>query len=279
MLSLSQYPEKFDMKSLTALISGGAPLSSALVTDLTSKLARQGSRPVIINGYGSTETTLTAILTPPKSWRSKLGSAGVLAPNIEARIIKEIANADVVVDAEPGEPGELWIRGPTVMKGYLRNETATKESFHDGWYKTGDILRRDEDGFFYVIDRKKEMIKYKGLQVAPAELEAVLSECSDVADVGVIGVPDDYSGNELPRAYVVPTDRTILDSSSRLANFQIHVQSWIKGRVARYKELRGGVVAVNTIPKSPTGKVLRRELRELAIAETRCSNSQVMSKL
>lgn len=161
---LAHHPDtaKFDLSSLTALISGAAPLSPALVTSVLSRLSRcNSSHPRIINGYGATETTLTVMVVHPEQSATKIGSVGVLAPNLEVRIVKEVTEHGIVIDCEEGQEGELWIRGPTVMKGYLHNPQATMDSFHHGWYMTGDILRRDSEGFFWVVDRKKELIKYK----------------------------------------------------------------------------------------------------------------------
>ncbi|RXW21478.1 hypothetical protein EST38_g4374 [Candolleomyces aberdarensis] len=295
---LIQHPAatKYDLRSLRTFISGAAPLSRALVHNVQQKFKPLGWSPIIVNGYGATETTLTVTVVPPSRWDdpSKIGAVGVLAPNLECRIVKEVAivrdargRRELVVDAEEGEEGEMWVRGPTRMKGYLHNAKATQESFHaeGGWYKTGDILRRDKDGYFWVVDRKKEMIKYKGLQVAPAELEALLLEHPQVQDVGVVGVMDEYSGNELPRAYVVPSDSTILEDtkSARRHKFEQDVKEWLAQRVSRHKQLRGGVVTISAIPKSPTGKILRRELRSLvtvgAVAASSSGHVTLKAKL
>jgi len=171
------------------------------------------------------------------------------------------------VDVKPGEPGELWLRGPTVMKGYLNNSTATKESITtDGWYKTGDVCVRDTDGCYTIVDRIKELIKYKGFQVPPAEMEALLLQHPKVVDVAVIGVYSEKDATELPRAYVVPKEKPQPGADS--AAFSAEIQDWVRGRVAKHKFLRGGVVIIDQIPKSPAGKILRRQLRDLAKAES-----------
>jgi acyl-CoA synthetase (AMP-forming)/AMP-acid ligase II len=178
--------------------------------------------------------------TPP-------GSVGALIPNTEARLVDPATGED----AAEGEEGEIWIRGPQVMRGYLNNDEATAETLvGDGWIRTGDIGRVDENGFFYIVDRLKELIKYKGHQVPPAELEAVLVSHPKVKDAGVIGVPMD-DGGEAPKACVVIEDD--LDPDELMA--------WVAERVAPYKRIRE-VEIVDEIPKSASGKILRRLLRE-----------------
>jgi 4-coumarate--CoA ligase len=157
---------------------------------------------------------------------------------------------------EQGQAGEALVKGPIVCNGYLSNPAATKEAFTpDGWFRTGDIIAF-RNGQFYIVDRKKELIKYKGLQVAPAELEALLLSNPKIKDAAVIGVQSE--GTEVPRAYVVADKSTITEKD---------VLDWIKGQVADYKRLRGGVVFVEAIPTSPSGKILRKDLRALAARE------------
>jgi len=192
---------------------------------------------------------------------------GLLLPNLEARLVID-GEGDGNVDAKVGEPGELWIRGPTVMKGYLNNVAATKDCItHDKWFKTGDIAIRDPEGYFYIIDRRKELIKYKGFQVPPAELESVLLTHPDVADVAVIGVESAKEATELPRAYIVPARPDSIKTDAEMTALALAVQKWIQTKVARHKFLRGGVVIIDAVPKSAAGKILRRELRERAKQE------------
>jgi len=148
------------------------------------------------------------------------------------------------------------------MKGYLNKPHATQEAIEGGFYKTGDIAARDDDGFFYIIDRKKELIKYKGYQVSPAEVENVLFQHPDVEDCAVIGVSDPETKNELPRAYIVPRDRTLVGKPA--SKLTPDVQQWVKDRLSPQKALRGGVRLITAVPKSAAGKVLRRELHALA---------------
>jgi len=160
------------------------------------------------------------------------------------------------------------------MKGYLNNPTATALSITpDGWFKTGDIAICDAGGFFTIIDRRKELIKYKGFQVPPAELEAVLLQHPDIADAAVVGVESKEEATELPRAYIVPA-RAVSDQDR--ASFAMNVQEWISSRVAAHKRLRGGVILINQVPKSASGKILRRELRERAMGEV--GHGQVMPR-
>jgi len=157
-------------------------------------------------------------------------------------------------DVEEGKPGEVWVKGPVVTRGYYGNPQATKDSFVDGWFCTGDVAVW-KNGLPYIVDRKKELIKYKGIQVAPAELEALLLTHPKILDAAVIGV--DVPGTEVPRAYVV-AEKGLTEQD---------IKDFVKGKVADYKQLRGGVKFMDVIPKSPSGKILRKDLRELAKKE------------
>lgn len=158
-------------------------------------------------------------------------------------------------DVPPGSPGELLCKGPVVTRGYHKNPQATRDAFLDGWFRTGDI-GEFRDGKVYIVDRKKDLIKYKALQVAPAELETVLLSHPLIADAAVIGVQG--NDTELPRAYVV-ADQTRIDEAQ--------IKAFVKERVADYKQLRGGVVFVDSIPKNAPGKILKKDLRALAQKE------------
>jgi acyl-CoA synthetase (AMP-forming)/AMP-acid ligase II len=182
------------------------------------------------------------------------GAAGVLVANTEAKLVDVDTNKAVTAPGDANR-GEIWIRGPQVMKGYLNNATATAGTVDkDGWLHTGDIAYYDEEGFFFVVDRLKELIKYKGFQVPPAELEGLLLEHPGLADAAVIPVPD-AEADELPKAFVVrkPGAEALTEDE---------VKAFIKERVVHYKRLRGGVEFVEAIPKSASGKILRRVLKE-----------------
>ncbi|HEX3563148.1 MAG TPA: AMP-binding protein [Solirubrobacterales bacterium] len=241
--------EERDTSRLKMVISGAAPLDA----DLAERAEARIGAP-IRQGYGMTELS-------PVSHKSRLarveetppGSIGALIPNTEARLVDPETGEDVA----EGEQGEIWVRGPQVMRGYLNNEKATAETLvGDGWLRTGDIGRIDPDGFFYIVDRLKELIKYKGHQVPPAELEAVLVSHPKVRDAGVIGVPME-DGGESPKAFVVREDD--LDPEELMA--------YVAERVAPYKRIRD-VEFVEEIPKSASGKILRRMLREEHAATT-----------
>ncbi|MEX0282507.1 MAG: 4-coumarate--CoA ligase family protein, partial [Arenibacterium sp.] len=163
-----------------------------------------------------------------------------------------IVDPETGEDQAAGKEGELWVRGPQVMIGYLNNEKATKETLtEDGWLKTGDVALIDEDGFMFIVDRLKELIKYKGFQVAPAELEATLVAHPGVQDAAVIGQPDEEAG-ELPVAFVIATDPPPSEDD---------IKAHIAQSLAHYKHLHA-VNFVDEIPKSPSGKILRRVLRQ-----------------
>jgi len=172
-------------------------------------------------------------------------------PNMTAKFVspdgKELA---------PGETGELWMKGPNIFKGYLNNPEGTANAFsEDGYFKTGDVGYVDDTGHFYITDRVKELIKYKGFQVAPAELEGVLLDHPDIDDVAVIGLYDADEATEVPRAYVVLRQGVEAGKKEEEA-----ITKWFADKVATHKKLRGGVRFVEQIPKSATGKILRRIL-------------------
>jgi len=269
LVALTMHPavDQYDLSSLRQLMSGAAPLGAGLVEKVRAKLAAKGNKDLVITqGYGLTETSPGCHFLPIADAYRKVGTIGVLLPNLEARLMDD-DEKDVVPG--PDARGELWVRGKVIMKGYLNNPKATKESITpDGWFKTGDVAVRDADGFWSIVDRKKELIKYKGFQVPPADLEAILLTHPEVADVGVIGVHSEQAATELPRAYVVSTkNASLLQDPKARAAFERKVQKWIKTKVAQHKYLRGGVFVIPAVPKSATGKILRRQLRDLALQE------------
>jgi 4-coumarate--CoA ligase len=161
------------------------------------------------------------------------------------------------------EPGEMWLRGPNVFPGYLNNPAGTKNALtEDGWFKTGDVAYRDKDGFFFITDRIKELIKYNAYQVAPAELEGLLMSHPKVSDVAVVGVKDDSLAMEVPRAYVVTVAGVARNDATA-----IDIMKWLEERVANHKRLRGGIRYLDSIPKTASGKILRGPLRTMANTE------------
>jgi 4-coumarate--CoA ligase len=182
-------------------------------------------------------------------------------PNLQAKYMSADGK-----ELGPGEAGELWLSGPIIFKGYWKNEAATKDAItEDGYFKTGDIGFQDENHNFYITDRVKELIKYKGFQVAPAELEGKLMESDLIDDVAVIGINDESIHTEVPRAYVVAskTGGAVAGEAEAKA-----IVDWIAKKVASHKRLRGGIVFVDEVPKSASGKILRRLLKERSKGDT-----------
>jgi 4-coumarate--CoA ligase len=194
-----------------------------------------------------TETSCMALFTPLGCDFNKISTAGVPVPLTEIKIIDEQGNA-----LPQGEKGELLVRGPQIMQGYHNNDSATEETItKDGWLRTGDVAYVDEEGLVFIVDRLKELIKVKGLQVSPTELEGVLRKMDGVADVAVVGVLDERSG-EVPRAFVVCKPNCNLTEND--------VHNYLNPRVATFKQLAGGVRFVSEIPKNAAGKIERKIL-------------------
>ncbi|KAK6992711.1 4-coumarate--CoA ligase-like 7 [Favolaschia claudopus] len=278
LVALARHPaaDKYKMTTLRYLCSGAAPLGKDLVSQVNNRLRKYGVRCDIVQGYGLTETSPTTHLLPHTEAERMMGSIGYLMPNLEARLV---VDDDGKVDAEEGGAGELWIRGPSVMKGYLNNPTATANAITpDKWFRTGDVGQVDKEGFWYIVDRRKELIKYKGFQVPPAELESILLGHPDIADCAVIGIDDPEQATELPRAYVVAAHLEKLTTAKDKAIFEQSVVKWMQSKVARHKYLRGGVRVIDIIPKSAAGKILRRELRDRAKQE-KAGGQQLRTKL
>ena len=242
-LALAKHPiiDDYDLSSLELVFSGAAPLGAELGSEASARIGCE-----ITQGYGMTELSPVSHATPPG--QGKPGTVGVTISNTECRIV----DADGEDQGVGGE-GELWVRGPQVMKGYFGNASATDATIDsEGWLHTGDVGVFDEDGHLRIVDRVKELIKYKGFQVPPAELEALLITHPAVADVAVIGVPDDEAG-ELPKAFVVLAPGAEASAED--------LQEFVKSKVASYKQVRQ-VAFVDEIPKSASGKILRRMLRD-----------------
>ena len=244
-LALAKHPavDERDLSSIKTLMSGAAPLGAELADKVAERLDCN-----VIQGYGMTETSPVTHIVRPDG-ENRAGSIGQELEDTECRIV-DVESGE---DAAEGERGELWIRGPQVMAGYLNNDEATAETIDsDGWLHTGDIAVRDEDGFYFIVDRLKELIKYKGFQVPPAELEAILINHPDVADVAVIGIQDEDAG-EIPKAYVVAAGDAELDHTE--------LMDYVAKQVSPQKKVRL-IEEIDEIPKSASGKILRRELRD-----------------
>lgn len=240
-VAMAKHPatKQFDLSSVEGVGSGAAPLGKEATSEFESLWPNGQIN--IKQGWGMTEVTCAATTFHP-AIHSDSFSVGEVLANMEAKIVLDDAGT---IEAPQGERGEIWVRGPNVMKGYWNKPAATAETITaGGWLKTGDVAYVDEHNHVFIVDRKKELIKVKGLQVAPAELEAMLLEHPDVADAAVIGVERD--GEELPRAYVVPK---MPERGTREVGEGI--KGWLAERVSRHKRLEGGVVFVESIPKNP----------------------------
>lgn len=248
-LSRSAVVDDFDLSSLRLVHCGAASLADEIARACSKRLHCE-----IRYGYGLTEVSPLSHATAPNIAPHKPGSVGFCLPNTECRIVDPVSGSDL----DANEEGEIWLRGPQVMKGYLGNPTATAEMLtEDGWLKSGDIGYVDEEGQLFVVDRLKELIKYKGRQVAPAELEALLLTHPLIRDAAVVPIADEEAG-EVPKAFVV------LNDSSTVVDREIldeEIMSFVASRIAPHKRIRE-VEFVSEIPKSPAGKILRRVLME-----------------
>jgi len=248
-LALVKHPvvAQFDLSSVRMVFSGAAPLGEEIARQLSSKLGCP-----VVQGYGMTEASPVTHLSPTRNAPSKPGSIGKVVPNTEVRVVDVVTGAALGIRQE----GELLIRGPQIMKGYLNRPQDTADSIdRDGWYRTGDVGYVDEQGWFFIVDRTKELIKYKGLQVAPAELEALLLTHPAILDAAVVRKADEEAG-EVPKAYVV-----LKPAAAGPATTAEALMSWVAERVAPHKRVRE-VEFIDQIPKSATGKILRRLLME-----------------
>ena len=254
MLFLAKHPvvEKFDLSSIKVIYTAAAPCDAQLQQDVQDRLGVPA-----IQIYGMTELSPGALTTPGRALYDsgmkdfkdvKYGSVGIPLPNTDCKIINPETGAECAVD----EPGELYIKGPQVMLGYYNNKEATEGTMDGEYLKTGDIFVRDADGHHFAVDRLKELIKVKGFQVPPAELEGIVISHPAIADAAVIPMKDDEAG-ELPLACVVlkPDHQATEDE----------VKEYVSSKVAHYKRL-GAVKFIEAVPKTPSGKILRRVLRD-----------------
>ncbi|MGV0791786.1 4-coumarate--CoA ligase family protein [Mycolicibacterium sp. XJ1819] len=255
-VALAKHPlvDSYDLSSLQVVMSGAAPLDA----DLGHRVAeRLGCR--VVQGYGMSELSPVSHITPFDAGAHEMGataplsSVGWTISNAASKIVNPETGEVIPVPAQGlSETGELWFKGPNVMAGYLNNEKATRETIDaDGWLHTGDLAQVDSNGCVYIVDRLKELIKYKGYQVPPAELEAVLLSNPAIADAAVVGVVDD-EGEEIPKAFVVKQTGADLTEDE--------VMAFVAGQVAPYKKVRQ-VEFIEAIPKSASGKILRKDLR------------------
>lgn len=243
-LALAKHPavDGVDLSALKYVMSAAAPLDGELAEACAKRLGLHA----VLQAYGMTELSPGTHSVPQDDQDPPPGAVGKLFPSTEMRLVSADGN-----DVGGGDPGEIWIRGPQVMKGYLGRPEDTDATIDpDGWLHTGDIGRVDSRGYLYVVDRVKELIKYHGYQVPPAELEAVLLTDDRIADAAVIGVQE--AGDEVPKAFVVPMPGVELTAED--------VLEYVAARVAPYKKIRQ-VEFIEAVPKAASGKILRRELR------------------
>ncbi|KFY04165.1 hypothetical protein V491_09446 [Pseudogymnoascus sp. VKM F-3775] len=239
--------DNYDLSSLRMITSGAAPLTRELIIAVYDRLGIPTKQ-----AYGLSETSPATHVQSWDSWKTALGSVGQALPNLIVKYVD--ANG---TEAPEGSAGEIWIKGPTVFKGYLNNPRATSEAItEDGYFRTGDIGFEDKNGNMFITDRMKELIKYKGSQVAPAELEGVLTCHPKVKDAAIVGTYVAAIASEVPLGYVVPMPGTTTDEATAM-----EIVDWLATQVVKTKQLRGGIVWIDDIPKSASGKILRRVLK------------------
>lgn len=223
-IAASPHVKKEHFKALRSIFSGAAPLAETDVERVFEKFGASDSSLRFLQGYGMTECSAVAFL---ESSNSKYASIGHPICSSSARLVDPSTNRDCTA---PGQTGELWITGPHLMRAYFNNEAETRTAIQDGWLKTGDIAYFDDELDFFITDRLKELVKVKGFQVPPAELEAILRTHPDVQEAAVVGIPDARSG-EVPKAFVLPKKGRNPSEED--------VQNFLKGKVSEYKELKG----------------------------------------
>jgi 4-coumarate--CoA ligase len=260
-VALAKHPavDAHDLGTLRTVFSGAAPLDGELGRALARRIGT-----TVVQGYGMSEMSPVSHFTPDTARGVPLESVGFAVPNSENKLLDPVTGAEIPKPSTGvSERGELCVKGPNVMLGYLDDAAATDATIDaDGFLHTGDIATVDAEGCVTIVDRIKELIKYKGYQVAPAELEALLLTDPRIADAAVIGVLDDQ-GDEVPKAFVV---RTAATGADRLTPES--VMDFVARKVAPYKKVRA-VEFVDVVPKSASGKILRRELRDRERARAR----------
>ncbi|KAI4348283.1 hypothetical protein L6164_009020 [Bauhinia variegata] len=242
--------EGYDLSSLEGVRCGAAPLGK----DIVAAFHRKFPTVVLAQGYGLTESTATVALTVGPVEARRAGTTGKLIAGIEAKIIDPNTGESML----PNEQGEIWLRGPSIMKGYVGDSEASSATLVDGWLKTGDLGYIDQEGFLYIVDRLKELIKYKAYQVAPAELEQLLQSHPDIKDAAVVPYPDE-EGGQVPLACVVRQPQSSLGEAE--------IIDFIARQVAPYKKIRR-VAFVDSIPKTASGKILRKDLTKIVLQKS-----------
>lgn len=245
--------QQYDLSSLRMIMSGAAPLSSDLIRRVYERL-----HVPVRQGYGLTETSPAAFSQTFSDWDEAIGSVGKLVPNMQAKYMTLDDDGGPSRELPLGDTGEIYLRGPNIFQGYHNNPDATAQALtSDGWFRTGDIGHQEAKGNLFITGRAKDLIKYKGFQIAPDELEQILLSHEGVTDVAVVGVQEGKSKEEVPRAFIVLSpslQRNGEQDTERMI-------AWMGYKVAPYKRLRGGIRFVESIPRSASGKILRRVLR------------------
>jgi long-chain acyl-CoA synthetase len=236
-----------DTSSLNQCTSGGSAMPGELLRGFEKAFDT-----IVLEGYGLSETSPVASFNHPDKER-KIGSIGTPIEDVEMKVVDDDRN-----EVEQGEVGEIAIKGPNVMKGYWNRPEATEEAIQDGWFVTGDIAKVDEDGYFFIVDRKKELIIRGGYNVYPREIEEVLYEHEAVLEAAVVGVPDEAMGEEVGAAVVLKEGQDLSADD---------LKAYVKGQVAGYKYPRK-IWFVDELPKGPTGKILKREIAAPEEAKT-----------
>jgi len=256
-VQLCKHPavKNYDLSFVRNIMVGAAPVSAELTKQLVAILPTAN----IFQGYGLTETATAVSVGPLAQKVSTPGSVGQLMPGVSLRILKSDGTYGGF-----GEQGELVVKSPANALYYSNNKEATRETFINGWVRTGDEGYMDENCELFIVDRLKEIMKVRGFQVAPAELEGHLLDSKYVSDVCVVGVPDEYNG-ELPFAFIVPSSEAAkLIEKGEVAQVKAAIAKHVSDVKVPYKHLSGGIHFVDSVPKNPSGKLLRRLLRDEA---------------
>ncbi|EJD52431.1 acetyl-CoA synthetase-like protein [Auricularia subglabra TFB-10046 SS5] len=262
LLAKSPLVDQYDLSTIKRAICGGAPLGADIIQQVYKRTGI-----IVTMGLGMTETAGGTAQQCDLSWeemQSAPGSTGRFMLGMDAKLVDE----DVSIVVKIGEPGEILLRSPMNLSCYLNDPAATNAAISpDGWYRSGDVGVLDEKGNMYIVDRLKDVIKYKGLQVAPAELEGIICACPLVKEAGVCAIFSEAEATELPRAYVVPANPQLVTRGGRVTKeqerFADEVRRHVEKHTVKYKWLRGGIVIVKEIPTSPSGKRLRKLLKQI----------------
>jgi long-chain acyl-CoA synthetase len=245
--------EKFDTSTLQGIAGGGAPVQPDLVEKIDKSLGEKGGGPS--TGYGLTETSGIITANASRYYLAKPSSCGPVVPTLEAKLV-----ADDGTDLTPGPDvvGQLCVRGPVVIKGYLNRPEATADAIRDGWFNTGDVARIDDDGFVFIVDRAKDMVLRGGENVFCSEVEAAIYDHGDVAEAAVFGIPDERLGEAVAAVVVLNAGSTLTEQE---------LQEFLAGKISQFKVPSKIWFRDEPLPRNATGKFLKRELRAELVPE------------